>query len=70
MCHYLCGEPLCQLVNKMPTSSSQFPEGSWLTCWVGVIFFSCVWGGASNLTTVSGDLITCRSLWVCASSVA
>jgi hypothetical protein len=36
-------------------------------CWVGVIFFACVCGGTSNLTTASDDPITCCSLSACAS---
>jgi hypothetical protein len=36
-------------------------------CWVGVIFFACVWGGhGSDLMTTSDDPITYRSLWACA----
>jgi hypothetical protein len=35
-------------------------------CWVGVILFACVYGGALYLTHVSDDPITCLSLWVCA----
>jgi hypothetical protein len=27
----------------------------WPLCWVGVIFFACVWGGVLDLTTASDN---------------